>query len=116
MGVAALLSPAGLAALGIDPNDIRDREVPLDLDLRAASVPEFEAWVRRELLPVPLIDAARTANALELTVAGERDIVSVEDLAARLHLSARSVQRLARRWFGVPPLAIIRRYRLQESA
>nr|WP_279596097.1 helix-turn-helix domain-containing protein [Actinomyces bowdenii] len=31
-------------------------------------------------------------------------------------MSVRGVQRLAARWIGLPPLAVIRRYRLQEAA
>lgn len=114
--VAALLRPAGLAALGLDPGEIRNREVPLDRAIAAGSVADLADWVRRELLPVPLPDAALTANELEHTVATDRGVLSVEDLAARLRVSVRSVQRLARRYIGVPPLAVIRRYRLQESA
>ncbi|MDO4243750.1 MAG: helix-turn-helix domain-containing protein [Actinomyces sp.] len=43
-------------------------------------------------------------------------MVRVEQLAGRLVMSVRSVQRLAERYIGLPPLAVIRRYRLQEAA
>src|SRR5699024_10483776 len=44
------------------------------------------------------------------------EVVRVSDLAQRLHVSPRTVQRVAARYVGLPPMAIIRRYRLQESA
>jgi AraC-like DNA-binding protein len=53
---------------------------------------------------------------MERAVAEDASIVRVEDLASRLGVSARTVQRLARRYVGLPPLTIIRRYRLQEAA
>ncbi|WP_309335561.1 helix-turn-helix domain-containing protein [Actinomyces oris] len=34
----------------------------------------------------------------------------------RLDLSVRSLQRLCEKCIGLPPLAVIRRYRLQEAA
>lgn len=56
------------------------------------------------------------ANRMEEIIASDRDIVQVEQLAEALRTSVRGVQRLARRCVGLPPLAIIRRYRLQEAA
>jgi AraC-like DNA-binding protein len=53
---------------------------------------------------------------MEEVVAGDRDIVRVEQLAERLGVGVRAVQRLAQRSVGLPPLTIIRRYRLQEAA
>jgi AraC-like DNA-binding protein len=43
-------------------------------------------------------------------------IRTVEDVAVRLRLSTRSLQRLAGRYIGLPPLAMIRRRRLQDAA
>lgn len=43
-------------------------------------------------------------------------IRTVDDAAARLGLSARSLQRLASRYVGLPPSIMIRRRRLQEAA
>ncbi|MGO1834950.1 MAG: helix-turn-helix domain-containing protein [Actinomycetaceae bacterium] len=63
-----------------------------------------------------LDDGARLANAMERAVADDASIVRIEDIAGRLGVSVRTVQRLARRYVGLPPLTIIRRYRLQEAA
>ena len=53
---------------------------------------------------------------MEDIIAGDRGIVRVEQVAEQLHVSVRSVQRLAKRYVGVSPVAMIRRYRLQEAA
>ena len=134
--VGALLRPAALAALCVEPQGIRDSEVAFDApDLhrnvaaamststngqpdhtaaRHAAVAAYTAWAL-ELLPPP-DETARLANAMEDLIANDREIRRVDQLADRLHLSPRAVQRLARRYVGVAPLAIIRRYRLQEAA
>lgn len=78
------------------------------------AVDTLGTWIADRALPVseePLL-----ANRMEDIVARDRDVVRVEQLAERLHISARGVQRLAARYVGIPPLAIIRRYRLQEAA
>src|SRR5690606_26052467 len=49
-------------------------------------------------------------------VDGDPDVLRVEQVADRLGVSVRTVQRLARRFVGVPPAAMIRRRRLQEAA
>lgn len=129
--VGALLRPAGVGVLGISPAPLRDSETPFDAPALHESVaaamadPDHDAardravaaWVSwLEGLPGEPDDAALTANALEEVVRTQRDVVRVEQLAHRLNLSARSVQRLAERFIGVTPLAMIRRYRLQEAA
>lgn len=43
-------------------------------------------------------------------------ILSAEDASARLSISTRTLQRLAHRYVGLPPVAMIRRRRLQEAA
>lgn len=129
--VGALLRPAGVAALGIRPAGLVDAEAPFDSpDLhravvdamadpdhdagRARAVAAYADWLAAR--PGEHDDAALAANELEDVVSTQRDVVRVEQLAARLHLSVRSVQRLAERFIGVTPLAMIRRYRLQEAA
>lgn len=128
--VGALLRPAGLAALHPDPRALRDVEAPFpaaalhravagamadpDADAgRERAVRAFASWAAR--LPAP-DDAALLANALEDLIASDPGIVHVEQAARRLGVSVRGVQRLARRHVGLPPLTIIRRYRLQEAA
>ncbi len=53
---------------------------------------------------------------MEETIATDLTVIRVEHLARALGISVRSVQRLAQRYVGVTPLAMIRRYRLQEAA
>lgn len=126
--VGALLRPAAIAALHPDPAALRDREV----DVEAAelhrpvvaamaeptamdeAVAAFAVWAEARL-PAP-DEHGLLANAMEDLVAGDRDIVRVEQVAERLGLSTRAVQRLARSHVGLAPLAMIRRYRLQEAA
>jgi AraC-like DNA-binding protein len=55
-------------------------------------------------------------GAIADLISSDRSIIRVEQVADRLHISLRGVQRLARRYVGLPPLAMIRRYRLQEVA
>lgn len=129
--VGALLRPAGVAALGLVPAELRDMEVPFEApDLhdavaaamadsdeetaRDGAVAAFEGWLA-ELQPAT--DAgALVANDLEDIVRTDRSVARVEHLAERLHLSVRSIQRITDRFIGLPPLAVIRRYRLQEAA
>lgn len=128
--LGALLRPAGLARLHAEPWRIRDVEVRVDAPGLASAVAhelqtDDEAARRRAVKVVAAWltahggepdDGGLLANAMEDLVATEREIVRVDQLAARLGLSVRTVQRLARRYVGVTPLAIIRRYRLQEAA
>lgn len=62
------------------------------------------------------LEAAALADRMVALVESEPEIVGVEQLAHRMGLSARTLQRLAGRYVGLPPLRIIRRYRLQEAA
>ena len=129
--VGALLRPAGLASLHTDPSALQNREIPIDApELRNAVtavmrhgdeqlgrervVVLFSEWVGEHLGSPP--DGALQANAMEDLIASDAHIVSVGQLAERLHLSIRGVQRLAQRYVGVSPLTMIRRYRLQEAA
>lgn len=128
--VGLMLRPAGLASLVEDARTLRDREVPFDApDLHAAVVEAMgdaddagrdravraaTGWAAAHL---GRPDAAgATANAMEELIASDPGIVRVEQVADHLHLSVRGVQRLAGRYVGLAPLAMIRRYRLQEAA
>ena len=81
---------------------------------RARAVAALGAWIA-ERRPDPGHDGA-LANALVALAESDPAIERVEQLAVRLGVSARTVQRLARRYVGLPPLALIRRRRLQEAA
>jgi len=129
--VGALLRPAGTASLHPQPRRICDAEVPHEApDLhrgvaaamraddetagRQRAVEVFAAWVDGHLAPPD--EGGLLANALEDLVAGDRTLVRVDQLARRLGASTRTVQRLSERYIGLPSLAVIRRYRLQEAA
>lgn len=130
--VGALLRPAGIASLHTAPRDIRDTHVPFDApDLHhtvsAAMRDDDETagqdravlactkyWATRHLTPPD--EGGVLANAMEDLIAGDPSIVRVDQVAQHLGISTRGVQRLAQRHVGLTPLAIIRRYRLQDAA
>lgn len=137
--VGALLRPAGIAQLHPDPAALRDLEVAYDAGgLHGAVVGAMErapggAWTETNTAAArerataictrwaldrlePPDEAGLLANAMEDLVAGDPTVVRVEQVARHLHVSTRAVQRLAHRHVGLPPLAIVRRYRLQEAA
>lgn len=129
--VGALLRPAGIAALHPDPRAIHDSELPFDApELRQRvqtamrhdeeatgrdmAIAACTAWLAGHLAPPE--DGGLLANAMEDLISSDRTIVRVDQVAHRLDISIRAVQRLAHRYVGLPPLTIIRRYRLQEAA
>jgi AraC-like DNA-binding protein len=57
---------------------------------------------------------AELASQLVARILRERDLLTVEDLAARTGFSLRSLQRLFSQYVGVSPKWVIRRYRLHE--
>jgi AraC-like DNA-binding protein len=81
---------------------------------RQRAAEAFTDWLA-ETLPAPTPEAL-LANAMVELIDTDPAILTVEDAAAHLHVSARTLQRLARRYVGLPPLAMIRRRRLQEAA
>jgi AraC-like DNA-binding protein len=130
--VGMLLRPAALMTLVDDPAALRDVEVPFAAPSLLRDVVAAMADPDRDAARSGAVRACRVwcadrfasgddpdgvlANRMEEVVAGDRDIVRVEQLAERLGVGVRAVQRLAQRSVGLPPLTIIRRYRLQEAA
>ncbi|WP_285040984.1 helix-turn-helix domain-containing protein [Plantibacter sp. LMC-P-059a] len=130
--VGMLLRPAALMTLVDDPGVLRDVEVPFAAPSLLRDVVAAMADPDRDAARSGAVRACRVwcadrfasgddpegvlANRMEEVVAGDRDIVRVEQLAERLGVGVRAVQRLAQRSVGLPPLTIIRRYRLQEAA
>ena len=128
--VGALMRPAAAATLSGALEEIADTEVDfvapelhrgvaeaMQEDSaaareRAASV--FAAWITKQLQRPAQTDLL--GNRLEDLIASDRSIVRVDQLAQHLAMSTRSLQRLSLRAIGLPPLAVIRRYRLQEAA
>ncbi|WIY82233.1 helix-turn-helix domain-containing protein [Propionimicrobium sp. PCR01-08-3] len=129
--VGASLRPAGIASLHADPHGIKNSEIAFDAPelhttVTAAmgkgkdtnglehAIVAFTEWAAERFQAA---DAnAMLANEMENLISSDRTIVRVDQVATHLGISIRAVQRLARRYVGLPPLAIIRRYRLQEAA
>lgn len=129
--VGALLRPAAVLALLPDPGALADSARPLDApalaeavtaamtagevaDRHERAVAAFADWLLARVPPAD--DEARLANALVELVGADPSLLRVEDAAAALGVSVRTVQRLARRYVGITPVAMIRRRRLQEAA
>ncbi|WP_194764822.1 helix-turn-helix domain-containing protein [Microbacterium sp. UFMG61] len=127
--VGALLRPAAVAALVDDPAALVDAERIVDAsDLleavgaamrtgtghRERAVTAFSEWLVRRAGRID--GAASQANALVDVLMGDHAADTVEEAATRLAVSVRTLQRLAHRYVGVSPSAMIRRRRLQEAA
>jgi len=122
-----LLRPAGLCILGARPDEIVDQQVPLQLDDLVGAVrecmdrddPAAAAEAMSEWLALRRVEIPRGAElagrAVELA-ASDPEMTSVVRLAEDIGVSTRELQRLSKRFVGVSPLRIIRRYRLQEAA
>lgn len=128
--VGALLQPAAVPAFSADPAADRDRYRHLDepalvRDVTAAMTSAAPDRLERATAALagfvtdrvgPVDEDALTANAFVALVEADPTLVRVEDVAARLARSPRTLQRLARRFVGLPPAAVVRRRRLQEAA
>ncbi len=130
--VGALLRPAGVAHLIGDAGALRDRVVPIDRPAlhaavsaamtadgpgesrRAAAADAFSDWLR-ETVPDSGAEG-QLANTIADLIDGDPAILRVDQAADRLHVSVRTLQRVARRYIGVTPASMIRRRRLQEAA
>ncbi len=130
--VGALLRPAVVPALVDDLRSARDSYVRVDYPELAASVraamhADAPATERRDAATALFAewllhhvgapsDEALLANRMVDAAETDSNILTVPDLAAHLRLSPRSLQRLAAKYVGLPPAALIRRRRLQEAA
>ena len=81
---------------------------------RAHAATAVVHWFRAHI-PPPTPEA-ELANRLEELIQADTALTRVDQAADQLGVSVRTLQRLARRYVGLPPLAMIRRYRLQEAA
>jgi len=138
--VGALLRPAGFRLFAARPADLLDAAVPVDAPGLHASVCQAmaagpdggpAAAGRRARAAELLLEYLRSvaagpagegtardgavANSM-VELIDEGDVRSVAELAARLNLSPRSLQRLAARYVGMPPVLLLRRRRLQDAA
>lgn len=137
--VGALLLPAAVPLVTDDVRGLVDSDAPLaeptlhaDVaaqmaaqmhnrhpDRHANAVRRVAAWLTtraRDQWPDGIPAEALLANRLFDTVHADDTILRLDDLADRLGLSPRTVQRFAARYVGLTPAAMIRRRRLQDAA
>lgn len=127
--VGALLRPAAVAALVDDPAALVDtaralEEPSLHAQVTAAmssgdghrerAVEAFSRWLVHRV--GPLDESAHQANALVEVLGGADAALPPVEAATRLAVSVRTLQRMAHRYVGVSPAAMIRRRRLQDAA
>lgn len=127
--VGALLRPAANPAVVTDPSRMRDRyglvdepelhaavAAPMTAEppALAAACAAFEDWLLGRVPTCASRDLL--ANDLVARIEDDPELHRVEDVAAALNLSVRTVQRLTRRYVGLTPMTMIRRRRLQEAA
>lgn len=130
--VGALLRPAAVPHLVPQPAAIVDQYLAVRLpelhesvraamtspgsgaDHRSAAVAAFARWLIATL-PPPAPEGL-LANRMAELIDADPEIERVSDLAARLSVSVRTLQRIARRRIGLTPAAMIRRSRLQRAA
>ena len=132
--VGSLLRPAAAVALAADLVPLRDNSTRIEAptlheavvqamgdhraaadDRRTAAARLLGEWLRERVPSPPAGCEAALANELERLLADPR-ITRVDQLPPLLHVSPRTLQRLALRCFGLSPWAMIRRRRLQEGA
>ena len=90
---------------------VRDRMHDRDDD---GAIAAFEEWLATAA-PQPGPDALLVSEIVD-AVEHDRDIVRVEQLAARFGIGVRHLQRLIAGHIGFSPKWLIQRYRLQEAA
>jgi len=130
--VGALLRPAAVPHLVADPAALRDAYQKMNLPVlhqlvcnamggpgdrqarHRRAVDAFTTWLAGTVPPPD--HEALTANAMAAVIDSDPTIRTVKDATVRLRISARSLQRLASRYVGLPPSTMIRRRRLQEAA
>jgi AraC-like DNA-binding protein len=129
--VGALLRPALVPHFTDDPESLRDAQLPLPLaDLHASvlaavsgtdpaerrqrAVEAFTGWLVAEDPEVS--EEGLLANAMMDLIGSSAEVTRLEDAAARLFVSPRTLQRVAKKYIGLSPSALIRRRRLQEAA
>ncbi|MDR6986986.1 AraC-like DNA-binding protein [Paenarthrobacter nitroguajacolicus] len=140
--VGALLRPAAVPLFTNDPGALRDKELALALpDLHAAvsaamttppddathdggahrerAAEAFVEWLV-SLDPassnVALSEEALLANRMMEVMGSDSDVLMIEDAASQLAVSPRTLQRIAKKYIGLSPSALIRRRRLQDAA
>ncbi|UKA53489.1 helix-turn-helix domain-containing protein [Arthrobacter sp. FW305-BF8] len=130
--VGALLRPAAVPLFTDDPASLRDTELAVAAEGLHLSVAEamdtHDGDARRERAVDALVlwlaslagtgvsEEALLANRLMDVIGSDASVVRVEDAASALAVSQRTLQRVARKYIGLSPAALIRRRRLQDAA
>ncbi|MFD5224848.1 helix-turn-helix domain-containing protein [Microbacterium sp. NPDC058342] len=128
--VGALLRPAGVAALTDAPAALRDSWASLEAPEMLARLTAVMAADGGERIDgaVSIVsqwladragaptDAGLQANAMSDLLMTDATVRTAEQAATRLAVSLRTLQRMTHRYVGLPPLAMIRRRRLQDAA
>lgn len=130
--VGAVLRPAAVPAVVGDPAELRDTYRSVELpgltaavrsamtadapakDRYAAATTAFADWLLGHVSDPG--EEALLANRLVEKAETDPQLTTVKELAAELSISTRTLQRLAVKYVGLPPAALIRRRRLQEAA
>jgi AraC-like DNA-binding protein len=129
--VGALLRPALVPRFTDNPGSLRDARRPVPLaDLHASvlaamsgidpaerrrhAVKAFTGWLVAQ--DIDISEEALLANAMMDLIGTSTEVTRLEDAAVRLFASPRTLQRVARKYIGLSPSALIRRRRLQEAA
>ena len=130
--VGALLRPAAVPLFAGDPSSLRDTEMAVAADglhlsvsevmnthdggtRRERAVEAFAGWLASFAGPA-VSEEALLANRLMDVMGSDASVVRVEDAASVLAVSRRTLQRVARKYIGLSPAALIRRRRLQDAA
>ncbi|MFF1832097.1 helix-turn-helix domain-containing protein [Paenarthrobacter sp. NPDC058040] len=133
--VGALLRPAAIPLFTSDPASLRDAEVDFPAaellaavsaamspvgthdggTRRAQAVDAFTGWLASLAGPT-LSEEAALANRMMELLSTDPALVRVEDAASALAVSPRTLQRVAKKYIGLSPAALIRRRRLQDAA
>lgn len=132
--VGALLRPAAVPFFTDEPGALKNGQLTLslpDVQSRVAAImrasdcdsPEGRRSRAAGVLTdwfisraTKLSEEAKLANAMAELIESDPEIVRLDDVALRLEISKRGVQRLAEKYIGLSPTAMIRRRRIQEAA
>jgi AraC-like DNA-binding protein len=109
----ALFSFTGIPMRELTGTSVRARDA-FGADVDAADTEAVDAFLL-ERMPEPDEGFELVAEATRLTLE-DPDVTRVVDLAERLAVSRRTLQRLFRERVGVTPKWMLRRYRLHEAA
>lgn len=132
--VGVLLRPAAVPLFTDDPGALQNSQINLPLpDLRSAVATimrlggETDPEGRRAQAAGVLTEwfvgraaelsaEAKLANEMAELIDNDPEVLRLEDIASRLAVSKRTLQRLAEKYIGLSPSTMIRRRRIQEAA